>query len=126
MESNPLVEGSFSTYDFENLNPTALLFQTGYLTIDEFDGKKYTLKYPNHEVKMGFLESLWGAYTQTGFENVETEQLLKSLQEEDFEEFFKIMAAIFAEIPYALNSKQNESYFHTVFFLIIKGTGISA
>jgi hypothetical protein len=46
-------ESIFSTYELENLNPSALLFQTGYLTIKDFDFEtnEYILTYPNKEVK---------------------------------------------------------------------------
>ena len=50
-----LPELSFSTYDLENLELIPLLFQTGYLTITDFEvdqfGEAYTLSYPNFEVK---------------------------------------------------------------------------
>ena len=51
---------SFSTFDIENLNPIALLFQTGYITIKEYnrDLDYYTLGYPNREVEQSFIDSL--------------------------------------------------------------------
>ena len=52
---------AFSTYDIRRLNIIPLLYQTGYLTIKEwqkdspFDDYIYTLSYPNYEVKSSFL-----------------------------------------------------------------------
>ncbi|EDN66100.1 hypothetical protein BGP_2463 [Beggiatoa sp. PS] len=44
----------FNSYNIENLNVFALLFQTGYLTITHIDTQEdfaeYTLNYPNFEV----------------------------------------------------------------------------
>ena len=47
----------FSTYEIEDLSPTPLLLQTGYLTIKGYDADRmlYTLDYPNFEVKRAFL-----------------------------------------------------------------------
>lgn len=41
-------------------NPIPLLYQTGYLTIKDYDREldSYTLGYPNKEVRSGFLDSL--------------------------------------------------------------------
>ena len=46
------------------LVPIPLLYQTGYLTIADYEKqrKRYTLCFPNEEVKYGFLESLMPSY----------------------------------------------------------------
>ncbi|MDE5584770.1 MAG: AAA family ATPase, partial [Muribaculaceae bacterium] len=45
-------------------NVIALMFQTGYLTIDSYDSRrqKYTLRFPNREVEIGFAENLLPLY----------------------------------------------------------------
>ncbi|MCP4395895.1 MAG: AAA family ATPase, partial [bacterium] len=40
----------FNTFDLDRLQPEALLFQSGYLTITDVQSGIYTLDYPNHEV----------------------------------------------------------------------------
>ena len=47
-------------YTIENDNPIPLFYQTGYLTICGYDKEfdLYSLKFPNDEVKYGFLNSL--------------------------------------------------------------------
>ena len=51
-------------YSAENPDPIPLLYQTGYLTIADYDSRRnrYTLTFPNEEVKYGFLESLMPSY----------------------------------------------------------------
>ena len=51
-------------YAGESLDPVPLLYQTGYLTIQDYDTKRkrYSLGFPNEEVKYGFLESLIPSY----------------------------------------------------------------
>ena len=47
-------------YTGDTLDLVPLLYQTGYLTIVDYDRRRdrYTLRFPNDEVKYGFLESL--------------------------------------------------------------------
>ncbi len=48
------------------------------------------------------------------------------LQKEDFNAFFETLTAIFASIPYTLESKRDEAYFHTLFYLMICDSGVNA
>ncbi|MCI5212000.1 MAG: hypothetical protein D3910_25195, partial [Candidatus Electrothrix sp. ATG2] len=55
---NKLVnESEFNKYDIEQINITAVMFQTGYLTIKAIDHEenKYVLDFPNKEVRDSFL-----------------------------------------------------------------------
>ncbi len=36
------------------------------------------------------------------------------------------MTSIFASIPYALESKRDEAYFHTIFYLMVCASGVNA
>ena len=51
---------TFSEYRVEEDNPIPLIYQSGYLTIKDFDKefKIYTLGFPNDEVRYGFLNFL--------------------------------------------------------------------
>jgi hypothetical protein len=53
-------ESSLTDYRVESDNPVPLFYQTGYLTIKDFDKefRSYALTYPNEEVKYGFLKCL--------------------------------------------------------------------
>ena len=56
-------ETLLSDYRLENPDPVPLLYQTGYLTInDETDQSVYTLGFPNKEVRYAFLQSLMPEY----------------------------------------------------------------
>lgn len=58
-------EAVLSDYRAEDPNPVPLLYQTGYLTLVDYDPKRrrYTLSFPNEEVKYGILESMMPAYS---------------------------------------------------------------
>ena len=66
--TNKAAEG----FDVENLNTQAAMFQTGYLTIKKYDRKRqrYTLSYPNQEVRKSFLAFLLEAYSFVQINNV--------------------------------------------------------
>ena len=115
----------FTTFEIDRLNPEALLFQTGYLTIKDVDGRLYTLGYPNREVKTAFTESLLFSWTEDVEEEISSHvlRLSRYLRDEDLEAFFEAMMAIFASIPYDIETKRDESYFHTIFYLMISASG---
>lgn len=126
IEGLKTTETVFSTYDLENLKPEALLFQTGYATIKDVVGRIYTFDYPNREVKTAFLETLFHAYTE-GLKNRSKFILLAEyLHTEDTDAFMETMTSIFASIPYALESKRDDSYFHTIFYLMVCASGVNA
>ncbi len=116
-------EAVFGTYDLDHLKPEALLFQTGCITIREVEDRLFTLGYPNEEVRLSFLESLFYACTQ-GLEEPSAFLLLTEyLRTENYSSFFETVSFIFASIPYTLETKRDEAYFHTLFYLIYKSTG---
>lgn len=43
---------------YNDTNPIGLLYQTGYLTIKDYDDDRYILGFPNQEVKSGFFRDL--------------------------------------------------------------------
>lgn len=59
-------EAVLKDYTCDSLDPVPLLYQTGYLTITDYDNsrRRYTLGFPNEEVKCGFLESMIPAYVR--------------------------------------------------------------
>ena len=81
-----------------------LLYQAGYLTIKgyDFDRNKYTLDFPNAEVKVGFMENFMarmmnlGNTDSRGFAGI----FYVSLLRHDIEGALKAMQSFFASIPY--------------------------
>ncbi len=114
----------FSAWDLDNLKPEALLFQTGYLTIKDVRGELFKLGYPNREVKSAFLEFLLLSYISDaqGSEGSRYRKLRGHLEKEDLRSFFQTVSAIFATIPHSLESKRDEAYFHTLFYLMVSAS----
>ncbi len=120
-------ESIFSSYELDSLNPESLLFQTGYLTIKDYDFERnrYVLSYPNKEVKYSFLEILYKSYTG----NRENNLFLKigdCLYDGDLESFIEVSKRIFSSISYSVGSRLNEANFHTIFYLMVNAGGIPA
>jgi len=99
------------TYELDNLAIIPLLYQTGYLTIKEYerdqDGEIFILSYPNWEVKNAFVTYLLNAYNNNSTNLTESHlrRLLRSLRAKDFDQFFETLNVFFANIEYARRDK---------------------
>ena len=120
-------ESAFSSYEIENLKIIPILFQTGYLTITDYDKERmeYTLAYPNFEVKNSMTECLAEAYSFVERELVHgyAWKLIDALRGHDFDAFFDTLRVFFANIPYDLHISK-EKYYQTVFYLIFSLVGL--
>ena len=120
--------GLFDSYDLTNIDINVLLFQAGYLTIKEKIinsqnfSESYILSYPNKEVKDSFYDYLIGEFT--GLDKTDFFERIKALQIElennNVERFIIILKTLYSNIPSEIFIKENESYYHTVIFLILK------
>lgn len=121
LEKIKVSDAVLDSYDLENLNPITILFQTGYLTIDQkYRQGIYVLDYPNQEVKISLEERLLNAfaYDQKGSGKVKALGLVEALESENIEEFINIVNATFATIPAKLWQKENEAFYHALVHLL--------
>ena len=118
---------NLSDLQFSNISPTALLFQTGYLTITEYDAvtRSYTLNYPNFEVKSSLLECLVSAYSYE--EQIKTTPLVikmyRAFIQNKLEDVVKIINVLFSSIPYDLWRNATELHYHALTHLIFNLLG---
>lgn len=88
-----LMSDAFSSYEVERLRVEPLLFQTGYLTITDYDPhtQLYTLGYPNDEVRFAFIKRLSEYFTPVPEARVPTllDQLVHALHNHDLDGVFK-------------------------------------
>ena len=129
LETLELTELGFSTYELESLDIIPLLFQTGYLTIKEYNPERrlYKLGYPNREVENAFLTHLLSAFNTApkGLNEGYLWKLIDALTAKDFAQFFAVLTVFFANIPYDLHLAQ-EKYYQTIFYLIFRLLGVYA
>ena len=93
-----------STFDVDNIATEALLFQTGYLTIQRTEPRGnriyYRLSYPNQEVRQSLNESLLNHLTGSPAQQAEhSARLYDLLLVNDFASLENLFKAFFASIP---------------------------
>ena len=102
-------------------NPIPMLYQSGYLTIKDFDGYVYKLGFPNNEVRLGFLKALMPYYAMDDV--VDNDSFIirfaKLLRLGELEEALVLIKAFMSGVPYNAE-QQNENHYKTIFFLIFK------
>ena len=98
-----------------------MLYQSGYLTIKQFDGFKFILGFPNDEVRFGFMKSLLPCYATELVSKNDTFilQFSKSLGDENIDEALTLMRAFLSSVPYSAE-KQDENHYKTLFYLITR------
>lgn len=117
---------SFTEYRVEANNPIPLIYQSGYLTIKDYDKRfgNYLLEFPNDEVRYGFMDFLVPYYTSV----VDDERgfylgkFVRELENGDVNAFLTRLQAFFADFPYELNEK-TERHYQVVFYLVFKLMG---
>lgn len=117
---------SFAEYRVETNNPLPLIYQSGYLTIKDYDRRfgSYLLKFPNDEVQYAFLKFLIPFYTPIN-DNERSFFIGKFVQElecGDIPAFMERLKAFFADIPYELNDR-TERHYQVIFYLVFKLLG---
>lgn len=109
-------------YSINSNDPVPLLYQTGYLTIKDYDKdfNLYILTYPNNEVKEGLVKSLIPSYLKTNeaISALNVREFAKDLYSCDTESFFERFQAVYANLPYGNQPKFVERDFHNVIYLV--------
>ena len=95
-----------SSFDVDQITPEALLFQTGYLTVQSREELLpgqwfYTLGYPNQEVESSLNAALLPSYGVPGRVAVSSRQrLVDVLRRTDLPALENLLKALFASIPH--------------------------
>ncbi len=121
-------EEEIMNYRVDDTNPVPLFYQSGYLTICGYDSDfdEYSLRFPNDEVKYGFMHSL--IPTTLGQRDEENPSSLKhmliDLNRGDPESFINRLISLFASIPYPEGkAPQYEGEWSRQLFLILSLMG---
>jgi hypothetical protein len=123
-------ENTFIKYDIDHLNTTAIMFQTGYLTIKNADWRKntYRLDFPNKEVRDSFLNFAVEHYADSSPDEMSyiVELLLEALARNEMERFLTALQALFSSITVKQldKVKEYEGFYHSVIYIVLKLLGI--
>ena len=117
-----------SSYDLEDLNIRALLFQTGYLTIKEMDiyTASYVLDYPNKEVELAMTENIIAKWI--GGETTQVRAPVLDIQsaflKNKIEKVIWIINSLFKDVPFPLLKGKKEDFYHAIIHLHFKYLGM--
>jgi hypothetical protein len=118
----------FRKYDVEGMRAEPVLYQSGYLTITDYndDRSRYILDFPNIEVRSSFMTSLLKQYLQVPEDRSRALifRLPDALESGDIEKAIEAMRQYLAGVPYDI-IKETENYYETAAFLIFKMFGLN-
>ena len=120
---------SLASSDTIFTNLTALLFQTGYLTIKSYDPdtEEYSLGVPNREVSYGLFRHLLPEYSGQGNDPsmAAVRAIRKAIQGGKPEEMLERLKTFMSRIPYTLSKGKAESYFQNNLYIIFSLLGFT-
>ena len=117
----------FIDYKADTERPLPMIYQSGYLTIKDYDRdfNTFLLDFPNNEVKSGFLTMVAGAYLQPKEETAGwIRKLVITLRKGDTDTVRELFTSFLSSIPYTMRRKEDEPererYFQYTFYLIMR------
>ncbi len=117
----------FVDYKADVEKPLPMIFQSGYLTIKNYnyDFNTFLLDFPNNEVKNGFLTMLATSYLQPREEmGTWVRNVIMALRAGDTDQLRILFTSFLASIPYTMRRKADEAererYFQYTFYLIMR------
>lgn len=127
MTEESLSEDTLNSIDIFEENPLPLLYQSGYLTIADYDEefKTYRLRFPNREVRDGFVKYLVPFYTPRHNDKATffVGNFVKEVRTGKAEDFMRRLEAFFANGDYALMGDK-ELYFQNAMYVFFSLLGL--
>ena len=107
-------------------NIVAALYQSGYITIKDYEDGIYKLGFPNDEVADGFVSYLAVEFAGKSMNEWDTDiyNLKQLLRSDDVDAFMAQIQLIMSQIPFESNEvKLIEANFRNLLYLMIRATG---
>lgn len=107
-------------------NPIPVLYQSGYLTIKDYDTEfeTVTLGYPNREVERGFLDVLFSYYTPEKSSGFTIKNFVKDVRSGNVDGFMTRLQGLFSGYKYSQIDLGNlELHYRNVIYLVMKLMG---
>ena len=122
-------ESNFKDYDPDNANMLPVFYQSGYLTIKDYDddSELYTLGIPNREVEKGMFRIIIPRFTTIESDDLglAVENFRQAFIHADIERLAALLKAAVADIPVLMKKNQCENYYESITYVIFKQTGFS-
>lgn len=111
-------------------NPIPFLYQSGYLTIKDYDREfdDYTLGFPNQEVRQGFANCLYQHVSAVKGNDENRSALFQAYKHfsrtSDLSAFIEAVKTFFAGVPYQWEKdNRNEHYYHSLLYTLLVAFG---
>jgi hypothetical protein len=118
----------FDSYDLENIDARALMFQTGYLTVKEYDPyrNRYTLGYPNREVEEALNNYLIGSLlNRMPADALHPVELLEDgFLQNDLPKVITVINSLLKDLPSHLLDDKTEHFYHALVHLHFRYLGL--
>ena len=126
MTTEEVSTDTLNSIDIMDENPLPLLYQSGYLTLKNYDREfdTYTLGFPNREVEQGFIKYLLPFYTPkvSGNSRFAVTQFIKDIERGKAEDFMHRLEDFFATGDYEVVGKA-EKYFQNTLYVFFRLLG---
>ena len=113
---------------FNNDNPIPVIYQSGYLTIKDYDSRFgiYKLGFPNREVEDGFMKYLLQHYTSKNNTSsaFEISRFIADIESGNAEGFMQRLQSFFAGTKFDQIAKDTENWFQNVVFIVTTLCGL--
>ena len=119
---------TLETSDVSDGGAELFLYQSGYLTIKDYEEGVYTLGFPNYEVRKALYKIVIPALTMKTTSEVVSSQslLMKMMQDGKVTEAMKALKALISDVPYSnkkLASMDMEERYRHIISTIMKAIG---
>ena len=118
----------FDSYDLENMDARALMFQTGYLTVKQVDRlrNRYTLGVPNREVGEALNNYLIGALlNRMPADSLRPIELLQDgFLQNDLPKIITVINSLLKDLPSQLLDDKTEHFYHALVHLHFRYLGL--
>ena len=118
----------FDSYDLENMDARALMFQTGYLTVKQYDPyrNRYTLGYPNREVEEAMSNYLIGSLlNRMPVDALRPVELLEDgFLQNDLPKVITVINSLLKDLPSHLLDDKTEHFYHALIHLHFRYLGL--
>lgn len=112
------------SHEIERSTPESFLYQSGYLTIEKWEGDVITLDYPNEEVRKSIVRMyLDEIYNVKRYITLGT-QLWKTLEGGNIETTVELFNTAISAVPYEDFPNRNEFWYRSLFLMLLRGAGI--
>ena len=127
MDGRKATETQFKDYDPDSKNMLPVIYQSGYLTIKDFEkrGRIYTLGFPNKEVEDGFLNAILPKFISVPDDDLglSVDYLRQAFAANELEYAMRIVKACFSDIPTIVQKNMCENFYEAITHVLFRMTG---